>query len=195
MVISGEFLGMLLLVTSAAALGLSIVIDVGRISAERARLTMLQRQLDKKRSAHREWNAKADQKAVELKAHHTRLIEFASRKQKAQQEIKALEFARVELVHELGDPAPGTMGFWAQLQVMPNFGTVDRHEVAFSRQIWDYRNVAHVWAGSVEHAQALLRIAFTPRCGVQATRMLPLAFAPDGAEADSGAHTGSETGA
>ncbi|NYZ11720.1 hypothetical protein HL658_04095 [Azospirillum sp. RWY-5-1] len=195
MVISGEFLGMLLLVTSAAALGLSIVIDVGRISAERARLTMLQRQFDKKRAAHREWNAKADQKAVELKAHHTRLLEFTSRKQKVQQEIKALEFVRVELVHELGDPAPGAMGFWAQLQVMPNFATVDRHEVVFSRQIWEYRNVAHVWAGASEHAQALLRIAFTQRSGVQATRMLPLVFAPDGVEADSGAYTGMETGA
>lgn len=190
MVISGEFLGMLLLITSAAALGLSIVIDVGRISAERARLTMLQRQLDKKRSALREWSAKADQKALELKAHHTRLLEFTSRKQKAQQEIKALEFARVELVHELGDPAPGAMGFWAQLQVMPNFATVDRHEVVFSRQIWEYRNVAHVWAGASEQAQALLRIAFTSRCGVQATRILPLAFAPDGTEMVTETETG-----
>lgn len=182
MVISGEFLGMLLLVTSAAALGLSIVIDVGRVSAEKARLTMLQRQFDRKRTALKEWSAKADQKMVEMKAQQTRLLEFNSRKQRAQQEVKALELARVELIHELGDPVPGTMGFWAQLTVMPNFATVDRHEVVFSRQIWEFRNVAHVWSVTSDQAQALLRVAFTPRSGVQATQMLPLAFAPDGVE-------------
>lgn len=183
MVFTGEFLSLLLLVTSAGALGISIVIDVGRVSAETARGTMLQRMIDKKRAALSEWRSKGEKKSVELKAQQVRLTDFIARKQKVQNEIKALEFTKVELVHEIGESDEGAMGFWSLLVVMPNFAQVDRRDVLFSKQIWDYRNVAHVWANSSEQAQALLKTAFHQRSGVQATQMLPLAFAPDSADA------------
>lgn len=186
MVFTGEFLSLLLLVTSAAALGISLVIDVGRLSAEKARSTVLQRLIDKKRMALAEWRSKGEKKSVELKAQQARLTEFISRKQKIQNEIKAIEFTKIELAHEIGESDEGAIGFWSLLVVMPNFNQVDRRDILFSRQIWDYRNVAHVWANSSEQAQALLRTAFHQRAGVQPTQMLPLAFAPDPAEAMGG---------
>lgn len=177
MVITAEFLGMLLLVTSAAALGLSIVIDVGQISAERARQAMLQRQHDKKKTALAEWKRKTEQKQSDLTSLQARLTECTGRRQKALSEIKALEFSKVELVHELGDGDEAN-GFWSQLTVQENFGTIDRRDVIFSRQIWDYRNVAHVWTPTAEQASALVRTTFTAKNGVLPTPVVPLALAP-----------------
>lgn len=182
--LSGEFLGMLMLVAAVAALGLSVVFDAGRASAERARLAMLQRQQDKKRTALSEWRAKTERKAVELKAHQARLTEFLGQRQKVLQEIKAIEFTKIELIHEFGDQDQGSMGFWSLLVVTPNFAGAARHDILFSRQIWDYRNVAHVWAPSSDQAKALLESAFSLRSGVQPTQMLPLAFAPDATAAE-----------
>jgi hypothetical protein len=178
MVITAEFLGMLLLVTSLAALGLSIVVDVGQVSTEKARESLLQRQHDKRRSALSEWRQKTERKRADLTALQARQTEFAARKHKTLNEIKALELTKVELVHEIGDEDDGA-GFWSQLHVMPHFQEIDRREVVFARQIWDYRNVAHIWAPSQEHAQALLSTAFTARNGVQPSMMVPLALAPE----------------
>lgn len=183
MVLTAEFLGMLLLVTSAAALGLSIVIDVGQISAEKARETMMQRLHDKKTNALAEWKRKTDQKQSDLTALRARLTEYTGRRQKAVSEMKALEFTKVELVHELGD-GDGTSVFWSQLTVQENFGTIERRDVIFARQIWDYRNVAHIWTPGTDLATALVRTSFTAKNGVLPGPVLPLAFAPsqDGSE-------------
>jgi len=178
MVITAEFLGMLLLVTSAAALGLSIVMDVGRVSAEKARESMAQRQHEKKKAALAEWKRKTEQKRTELTALQARHTEFTGRRHKALTEIKALEFTKVELVHELGD-GDETNGFWAQLAVQENFANIDRRDVIFSRQIWEYRNVAHVFAPAPDQATALLRTAFTAKNGVLPGQIVPLAVAPD----------------
>ncbi|MBP2311243.1 hypothetical protein [Azospirillum soli] len=178
MVISAEFLGLLLLVTSAAALGLSIVMDVGRVSAEKARETMMQRQHEKKKAALTEWKRKTEQTRGELTGLQARHTEFTGRRHKALTEIKALEFAKVELVHELGD-SDETTGFWAQLNVQDNVATIERRDVIFSRQIWEYRNVAHVFAPAPDQATALLRTAFTAKNGVLPSQIVPLSMAPD----------------
>ncbi|WP_448208646.1 hypothetical protein [Azospirillum sp. sgz302134] len=174
---TAEFLGMLLLVTSAAALGLSIVFDVGKVSAEKARHGLMQRQHDKKKAALAEWKRKTEQKQTELTALQAKHTEYTGRRHKAQTEIRALEFTKVELVHELGD-ADETTGFWSQLVTQENLGTIDRREVIVSRQIWDYRNVAHIWTPTAEQAAALVRTAFTTKNGVVPTPVVPLALAP-----------------
>lgn len=180
MVVTAEFLGMILLVASAAALGLSLVIDVGRVSAERARLVVLERQLDKKRQTLKEWTAKAAQRQVDMTTLQARHTEFVGRRHKALTEIRAIEFAQNELVHELGDGDTGTCGYWAQLSVTPTFAKAEKPDIIFSRQIWDYRNVAHIWTTAADQASALLKSAFPSRSGVQPTQVAPLSLAPDG---------------
>lgn len=180
MVFNVELLGLLLLVASAAALGLSIVFDVARVSAERTRATALQRQTDKRKAALREWTSKTAARGNELSALQGRLTDVVNRRQKVQGELKALEYTKIEMVHELGECDGSALGFWSLLAISPDSTGVDRCDIIFSRQIWEYRNVAHIWAGSADHAASLLRTAFTPRCGVMPTNLLPLASAPDG---------------
>lgn len=179
MTFSAEFVGLVLLLTSAAALGISMVVDIGKFSAERARLTMSQRAIEKKRAALTDWQVKSERKSVDLKEQQARLNELLTKRQKALAEVKSVQFSKVELIHELGE-SDGAMAFWTLLTTVQDLAKVERHEVLFSRQIWDYRNVAHVWAGSTEQASSLIKLSFTPRSGVQPTQMLPLAFAPDG---------------
>lgn len=183
MLFNAEFLGLLVLVASAAALGLSIVIDVGRVSAERARATVLQRQIDKRKTALREWTGKTQARAGELKALQLRLTESVSRRQKLQGELKALEFSKVEMVHELGECDGAALGYVSVLAVSDDSGGVDRRDIIFSRQIWDYRNVAHTWAGSTEHAANLLRAAFSERCGVRPANLVLIGAAAEGVAA------------
>lgn len=183
MIISAEFLGMLLLVASAAALGLSIVIDVSRLSAEKARETMLQRQHDKKRTALLEWSRKAAEKKEELTALQARHTEFAARRHKAVTEIRALELTKVELVHEMGD-GDEENGFWSQISLLETFPGIDRRDVIFARPIWDYRNVAHIWTMTADQANALVRTVFTAKNGVAPGLVVPLALAPTGPVTD-----------
>ncbi len=182
MLFDGEFLGLLLLVASAAALGLSIVFDVARVSAERTRATVLQRQIERKKAALREWTAKSTARGAELSALQARLTEFVNRRQRLQGELKALEYAKIEMVHELGECDGAALGYWSQLAAGSDSAGVERHDIIFSRQIWEYRNCAHIWAGSADHAAGLLRTAFTPRSGILPANLLPLSAAPDGSE-------------
>ena len=179
MVVSAEFLGMLLLMTSAAALGLSIVIDVGRVSAEKAREAMAQRMYEKKRAALAEWRQKTERKRVDLTTLQARLTEFNGRRHKTQSELKALEYSKIELVHEVGDTDGDPDVYWAQLAVSAEFAELDRKDIVFSRQIWDYRNVVHILGNTTDQAHAALRMAFGQRNGLVTSPVVPLALAPD----------------
>ncbi len=179
MLISAEFLGMLMLITSAAALGLSIVVDVGRVSTEKAREAMAQRQYDKKRAALAEWRQKTERKRGDLTTLQARLTEFNGRRHKTLTELKALEYSKVELVHELGDQDGDGDLFWSQLTVTANFGELDRKDIVFSRQIWEYRNVVHITANTADQAHGLLRLTFSQRNGLVTAPVVPLALAPD----------------
>ncbi|MDQ2104282.1 hypothetical protein [Azospirillum isscasi] len=178
MVLSAEFLGMLLLVTSAAALGLSIVIDVGQITSERARQSIMTRQHDRKKAALSEWTRKMEQRQEELTAFQARYNECNGRRQKALSDIKALELNKVEFVHELGDGDEAN-GFWVRLTVQDEFPSIERRDVIFARQIWTYPNVAHVWTTSADQAAAMARVAFSVKNGVLPSMILPIAQAPN----------------
>ncbi|AWK85718.1 hypothetical protein [Azospirillum thermophilum] len=180
MVFSAEFLGLLLLITSAAALGLSIVVDVGRVSAEKAREAINQRQYDRKRAALAEWRQRTERKRSDLITLQARLTEYTGRRQKAQTEARALECSKVEMVHELGGEADGNCDvYWARLTAAANFAELERKDIVFSRQIWEYRNVAHIWAPSTDAAYAVLQNAFSARNGIACSPIVPLAHAPD----------------
>lgn len=186
MVITSEFFGLALLVTSAAGLGLSIVVDVGKYSAERARSVMLSRQIERKRQALSEWLAKTEKKQIELRQGQAALAELLGKKNALTLEIKGQQTTKVELIHEIGESDNSAMSFYAQLATGPNFAQIERQDLVFSRQIWDYRNVVHVWANSSEHALSLINGAFSPRTGIQPGPMLPLSFAPDGSTQRTG---------
>lgn len=187
MFFSAEFLGLLLLMTSAAALGLSIVIDVGRVSAEKAKEGLAQRTYEKKRAALAEWRQKTERKRVDLTTLQARLTEFNGRRHKTLTELKALEYSKIELVHEIGDADGDPDVFWAQLAVSEGFAELDRKDIVFSRQIWEYRNVVHILANSADQAHGTLHMAFGKRNGLTSSPVVPLALAPDPVAEQGGA--------
>ncbi|MGQ9372019.1 hypothetical protein [Azospirillum sp. ST 5-10] len=190
MLFSVEFLGPIVLVASAAALGLSIVMDVGRLGAERARQMSLKLAVEKKRAAAREWTARANRHRADLDALRERYDASVVRRRRALGEIRSIEFGRIEMVHEIEGDQPAA-GFWMLLTTSPDFADVAREDVIFSRQIWDFRNVAHVWAESADMAALLAGGAFQPRSGVYPTQPVPLTAA---LQAGGGAAGGGTTG-
>lgn len=179
MVITAESLGVIFLLVSAAALGMSLVHDVGRLSAAKARTGLLQRQTDKRRALLKEWKERIEKLSRDMRTQQARLTEFNGKKQKLQNEIREMELSRVEFVHELGDPGDCVPVFWSRLRPTDGFKTVPRQDVVFSRQIWDFRNVAHVHAAGPDRALVLLASAFGVASGVLASEIVPLAMAPE----------------
>lgn len=179
MVITAESLGVIFLLVSAAALGMSLVHDVGRLSAAKARTGLLQRQTDKRRALVKEWKERIEKLSRDMRTQQARLTEFTGKKQKLQNEIREMELSRVEFVHELGDPGEGVPVFWSRLRPTDGFKTVPRQDVVFSRQIWDFRNVAHVHAAGPDRALVLLASAFGVASGVLASEIVPLSMAPE----------------
>lgn len=184
MVITVEALGLIFLLVSAAALGLSLVHDVGKLSATKARSTMLMRQIDKKKKLAGEWRVRIDSLNKELRAQQARFTEFNGKKQKIQAEIRDIEQKKIEFVHELGEPGDGVAAFWSRLTPNDNFKTLPRQDVVFSRQIWDYRNVAHMHAAGSDRALVLLAAAFGVGMAITTSEIIPLALAPQNGEDD-----------
>lgn len=179
MVITAEMLGLIFLLVSAAALGMSLVHDVGRLSATKTRTGLLQRQIDKKRALIADLKARIDGLSRDMRNQQARFTEFNGKKQKLVSEIRETELNKVEFVHELGDSGDGGMIYWSRLRTTESFKTVPRQDVVFSRQIWEYRNVAHVHAGGPDRALVLLASAFGVAGGVLASEIMPLEMAPD----------------
>lgn len=183
MVFTAESLGVIFLLVSAGALGMSLVHDVGRLSAAKTRTGLLQRQTDKKKALLTDWRGRIDGLNREMRTQQARFTEFNGKKQKLQTEFREMELNKVEFVHELGEPGEGTAVFWSRLRTTDSFKTVPRQDVVFSRQIWDFRNVAHVHAAGPDRALVLLASAFGVAGGVLASEIVPLALAPERDEA------------
>lgn len=185
MVITFESLGVIFLLVSAAALGLSLVHDVGRLSTEKARTALLQREIDKKNALIKEWLGKIDGYNREMRTQQARFTEFNGRKQRVAADIAEVEMSKIEMVHEMGEAMGlSTTTFWARLRPGPGFKTVARQDIIFSRQIWGFRNVAHVEASSPERAVFFLQAALGIRSGLINSAVMPLSLAPKGPEDD-----------
>lgn len=173
MTFTADVLALLLLIASAAALGLSFVIDAGRVSREKTRESRMSRQFE--RQGKQLGNGRQEVHAMqsEIAEHQARLTEFIGRRQRLLVDIRVLTQSRIELIHEIndGDFPP----LVARLRPLTAIATLPRRELIFSRQIWDYQNSAHIYADSPEKANVLLRLAFNERHAIETTRPVPLA--------------------
>jgi hypothetical protein len=195
MVLTTESLGLIFLLVSAAALGMSLVHDVGKLSAAKARSGLLQRQTDKKKALANEWRGRIDGLNRDLRAQQARFTEFNGKKQKLQTDMRELDQKKVEFVHELGELGEGTAIYWSRLRPSDAFKTVPRQDVVFSRQIWDYRNVAHISAFGPDRALVSLAGVFGVAGGVRASELVPLALAPQDDEDEQAAENAEEEAA
>jgi hypothetical protein len=79
---------------------------------------------------------------------------------------------RVEYVHEIGEPGHGLRAFRADLALVPGFADAKPEEVPFGRDLWKRRNVAEIWAASLQGAAGHLARAFPPASGVVAAEIV-----------------------
>lgn len=163
------------------ALGLSVVYEGTRITAMSGRTAMARR----KRLA----------RAEELKALRGRIADTDSRADAQQAAldrllaergrlsglIKSVQASKVALIHEIGEPDNGVTLYDCDLRTVPDFNCMDTRRLLFAREIWDRRNVAHVWAETPDAAMAAVQRAFNLRSGLLPGRLQRADTAPEGA--------------
>ncbi|HYH21086.1 MAG TPA: hypothetical protein VD995_20965 [Azospirillum sp.] len=155
-----------LIVLSTAALGLMIVIEASRISVLSGRQSLLRKRLaDHRRELGllrgrveeaEEMVRRRQEQRAELDAQRARVVSLAA----------SIQADKIELVHELGGPDPGSVLYQCVLRTAPDFGRIDPRNMIFARDIWQRKNCAHIWAESPDAAHAALLRAFHPRSGV-----------------------------
>ncbi|WP_448203410.1 hypothetical protein [Azospirillum sp. sgz302134] len=178
------------LALGVGALGLSVVHEAARITAVGARTALAR--------------GKIQARTEELKALKGQIADVESRAdlQQATFErlaaergringlINSIKASKVAVVHELGDPESGGTLYECDLRTVPDFNRIDPRNLLFAREIWDRRNIAHVWADTPEAAQAAVQRAFTARSGVLPTKLQRAEFTGANGGANGGADGG-----
>ncbi len=166
-----ETFATVLLVLSAGALGVTILIEGSRLSVANGR-----RQVLKGRIARREKELQAlAEKAAALEEKAGKEIErfnaLNAEKARIMAVIKSMQADRIEMVHEFGDPTRGISGFVCPLTTSQSFNRIEQRHVMFAREIWRHRNIAVVWADTTDQAVAVVNRAFAERSGILPGRL------------------------
>lgn len=95
-----------------------------------------------------------------------------NRVEEARRQLDRARGDRVEYVHEIGEPGRGLRAFRADLTLVPGFADERPEEIPFGRDLWKHRNVAEVWAVSLQAAAEHLARAFPPTSGIVAAEIV-----------------------
>ncbi|WP_109120317.1 hypothetical protein [Azospirillum sp. TSO22-1] len=158
----------LLVLLGIGALGGMVVMEVSRLGLLSARRALVQKRIEALRSETERARERAAQLDAAIERGQAQLAHLAAEVQRLASLLRTVEADRVELVHDLGAPDGRTAPFRCVLRTVPDFARLDQRHVVFSRDIWQRKNVAHVWADAPELAHALLLRAFPARSGVLA---------------------------
>lgn len=166
---SGEALfAILLVLLGVGALGGMVVMEVSRLGMLSARRVLAQKRTESLRTETERARERATQLNTAIERGQTQLTTYAAEVQRLTSLLRSAEADRVELVHDLGMPDGRPAPFRCVLRTVPDFARIDPRHVIFSREIWQRKNVAHIWAESPEQAHAQLLRAFPARSGVLA---------------------------
>ncbi|WP_431855862.1 hypothetical protein [Azospirillum sp.] len=158
----------LLVLLGIGALGGMVVMEVSRLGLLSARRALVQKRIEALRSETERARERAGQIDAAIERGQAQLAHFAAEVQRLASLLRTVEADRVELVHDLGAPDGRPAPFRCVLRTVPDFARLDQRHVVFSRDIWQRKNVAHVWADTPEQAHAQLLRAFPARSGVLA---------------------------
>ncbi|WP_448188615.1 hypothetical protein [Azospirillum sp. sgz301742] len=156
----------LLVLLGLGALGGMVVMEVSRLGVLSARRAMAHKRTESMRAETELARTRASQIEETLERGKAQLATLAAECQRLASVTRTVEADRVELVHELGTPDGAPAPYRCVLRTIPDFARIDPRNVIFAREIWQRKNVAHVWAETPEVAHALLQRAFPNRSGV-----------------------------
>ncbi|HEY0838064.1 MAG TPA: hypothetical protein VGE72_29400 [Azospirillum sp.] len=166
-----DIFALALIILSAAALGLIIVVEASRISVLTGRQSLLRKRLADHRKELSLLRDRVDEVEEAVRRRHDQRSELDAQRARVASLAASIQADKIEMVHDLGGPEPGRVLFQCVLRTAPDFGRVEQRHVIFARDIWQRKNVAHVWAESPDAAHAALQRAFHPRSGVLPTRI------------------------
>ncbi|SMH59403.1 hypothetical protein [Azospirillum agricola] len=178
-----DVFGATVLVLGLAALGLSVIFEASRLSASAARKTLVGRRIQAREHEALDLGKRLDGAEAEALARRTTLDGLLSERSRIQAATTALTLSKIEMVHEVGEPAPGAVLFQGNLRANSEGGESSAgrdtpRRVVFAREIWERSNIVHVWAETPEAAMAAVQRAFSARSGITAARMQRAAVPP-----------------
>ena len=159
-------LAVLLVLLGAGGVGGMVVMEMSRLGVLTARRALVQKRIDTMRAEEKRAKTRAGEIESSIERGQAQLTHLAAEVQRLASLARTVEADRVELVHDLGTPDGQPAPYRCVLRTVPDFARIDPRHVVFSREIWQRKNVAHVWAESPEQAQSLLTRAFPTRTGV-----------------------------
>lgn len=153
------------------ALGLSVVYEGTRITAMTGRAALAKRRIQTRADELKELNARIEDTNSRADLQQAGLDRLVRERGRLTGLITSVKAAKVTLIHELGEPDGAAVLFECDLRTAPDFARLDQRRMMFAREIWDRRNVAHVWADGPDAAMAAVQRAFTLRSGLLPGRL------------------------
>lgn len=164
-----EVFSTVLVVLSAAALGLSVVVESLRMASVARQRYILGREKDSRAANLNRLRQRLGDLQREARERQAAIDTAVSDRQKVLALTQTLLAERIEMVHELGEPDPGSGLFLSPLQVRAD-ARRGNQKLPFARDIWQHNNMAHIWAANPDAAFAAAARAFDSRKGVEPAR-------------------------
>lgn len=175
------------LALGVGALGLSVVYEGTRITAMSGRAALTRRRIQAKADELKALNARIEDTRSRTDLQQATLDRATAERARLTGLIRSLKAAKVEMIHELGEPDGPALRFECDLRTAPDFNRIDQRRMLFAREIWERRNIAHVWADTPDAAMAAVQRAFNLRSGLLPGRLQrsdPAAAPPTETEAE-----------
>lgn len=164
-----EVFSTVLVVLSATALGLSVVVESLRMASVARQRYILGREKDSRAANLGRLRQRLGDLQREARDRQTAIDTAVSNRQKVLALTQTLLAERIEMVHELGEPEPGSGLYLSPLQVRAD-ARRGNLKLPFARDIWQHNNMAHIWAANPDAAFAAAARAFDSRKGVEPAR-------------------------
>ncbi len=166
-----DLFGLMVLVLGLTALGLSVIFEASRLSAVAGRQALVRRRIQGREREKLDQKLRLDGAEAEAVAKQASLDALLAERSRILAATNSLKLSKIEMVHEVGEPDPGTVLFQGDLRCSNETGRAEPRRIVFAREIWERNNVVHVWAETPETAMAAIQRAFSARSGIAAPRV------------------------
>lgn len=189
---SAEMLSYGLLLLCCAGLGITIVAEAAKLMFAGAAIAKVNVRLSARTVTLESLRRRVETRISETRRGQAELDQLNAERARIGIQIKMLLDQKIEIIHEIGTPDGSVRLFACDLRPVSNFSQAAPRQIVFSRDIWRYRNVAHIWAEDLDSARTLAERAFMNRTSIKIDRVVPMA-SPPGASVIAAAAGGAST--